>query len=295
MAENLTTIYRAKEFMGLDQTDSDKDAVLTLIVNAVSRQIAEQLDREPLELTTHKKWLDGGGGNRLRLPDFPILGVYGVALQSYTVARLQYSGSGPFASCNLDGTNLTLVSADSDGSDTITDITLAGKTLTELQTSVSAVSGWALSIVSGKETYPATQLRPMSSGDAKSTDDIELEAPDEYWEARVTSEADDTIELLHSDFPCGHSNIFVWYKAGYTLPTEASPTTTTVPSGLELIALKIVKAVFESTEVSDLLRSEKIGDYQYTVKDSDVIDGGASRNFVTAHAKELWPWSRKRL
>jgi hypothetical protein len=297
MAVNLTTIKRVKQFMGLDVSDSSKDELITYLINAASQQIAEYCDRTFAE-TTYKVWLDGNGSNRLRLPEYPVKRVYGVALSMSDAGSISYTGSGSIASAGLSSSNLNLMHVSSSGADTETDITLSGKNVTELATAINAVTGWTFSTATNAGSLAATQIRPFSSGDVVSPSDYDMEttAASDYEAARIVSDTEDTIELEHGGcFCCGMSNVFVWYKAGYTLPTEAQCNGGDVPEGLEMICVKIVKQLFESGTVSGVMRSEKIGDYQYTLKDSDVIDGGALRNFVASMGDELWQYVRKTL
>ena len=286
MAVNLTTIARVKQFLGLDQSDSDKDDLIEFIIDGVSRQIAEHCDRT-FEATTYKQWIDGNGSRRIRLPQYPVTRLYGVAVSSQTVGTIQYTGSGKIASAELSSSRLSLMHVTSSGVDTATDITTAGMTVSELSTSVNAQTGWSFSIASGKDNYAATQVRPFASGDVVSPADYDLEHPDNYEHARIVSETDGAIELDQGCFYDGRSNVFTWYKAGYTLPTEGDLTSGNVPKGLELVVNMIVKDIFSGASNDTGLKSEKIGDYSYTLND------GVFTEAVMRYKDELWPWVRK--
>lgn len=294
MAVNLTTLKRVKDFMGLDQSQSDKDALLEWIIDSVSQQIAEYCGRTLAE-TTHKVWLDGSGSRYQRLPEYPLKRVYGVSLNTTDVGTIQYTGSGSIASAYLSSSNLNLMHVSSSGVDTESNITLAGKTVGELSTAINNVTGWSFSTASNASGLAATQIRPFSSGDVVSPSDYDMETADDYDAARISSETDSTIELERGAcFPCGMSNVFVWYKAGYTLPTEADYTSGDVPEGLEMVCVKIVKDVFDASKVDQGLKSEKIGDYSYTLGGGG--DGKApATEAIARYDKELWPYMRKEI
>jgi hypothetical protein len=290
MAVNLTTKRKVKTFIGIKQDDQSQDGLLDLIIAGVSRQVAAVCDRV-FEQTTYKQWVDGTGSRSLRLPNAPVDRLYGVATHTITVGTIEYSGSAVLASVDLQPPRLTLVSAATDGTDSTDDITLTGLTMDELAVLVAAVSDWALTVSANRGSYPATQLQPISAGDAKSTSDIDFEHPDEYEEARIMAESDGMIELVRSCFPRGRSNVFVWYRAGYELPSETGGLLDngTVPQGLELVVNQIVADVLDGADTDGALKSEKLGDYSYTQ------DGSATSTAVKRYEKELWPWKRKRI
>jgi len=297
VAVNLTTKVRVKTFMGLDLDTQDDDDLLDMLIDAVSRQIAAHCHRT-FEETTYKIWLDGNGDRRLRLPQYPITKVYGVAINTITVGRIQYSGSGVLASIYLDpDVGISLVNDDAAGSDDIATFSLSGRSVSELASAITAsssVSDWALTASSGKDNYPMSQVQPIGAGDAKSPSDLALEHPDTYQEGQLVSNSEDTIELMHTCFPWGHNNIFVWYVAGYTLPNDAdddhpSAQGGTIPQGLEMICQMAIRDVFRAKDKDTAMESERLGDYQYKLSANAITEA------VKRYEKELWPWCRKEI
>jgi len=293
MAVNLTTIPKLKTFIGLDLTQSESDDLLRLIINSVSEQIARHTDRT-FERTTYKRWYDGSGTQILRLPNYPITRVYGVATNTESVGSIQYSGSGDLASVDLNSSGLTLVNINDAGTDTTTRITLSGKSVTELSTSINAQSGWSFSVDSGQGGRAATQLRPFSGGDAKDASDLDFYHPEEYRTVRVLSQVSDSIELIDDVFPCGYSNIFVWYVAGYELPGIEEQDLTvqgTLPQGLELICNQACADIYaiQASDTDRSMDSERLGDYQYK------LGAGVVTAAVKRYGNELQPFMKKHL
>lgn len=289
---NLTTKIKVKTFMGLDCTDTSVDPRLDLIINGVSSQVAQICDRT-FKLTAYKLWLDGSGRNHLRLPHYPITALYGVSIDVVGVGTAQYTGSGAFASAqfNDNAETFTLVDISSSGAETIKDIDTSGMTIAELSTSINAQSNWSWSTQDSMSAFLASHIKPFV-GQAKSPSDADFYSADiqNMMDSRLSAEAEDVIESRLSGFPMGNSNVWVWFKAGYTLPTESSGVDGgSVPQGLENVVNMIVRDVFRASCKDGSLKSEKLGDYSYT------LDAGAMNEAVKRYSSELHPWMKKRI
>lgn len=99
-------------------------------------------------------------------------------------------------------------------------------------------------------------------------------------------------------FPPGQSNVFVWYKAGYTLPaplnSNSAPTTAgDVPTDLTLICNSIVKEVFDDSKQDGSMKSEKFTNYSYTKADGSA--GQMIKDAVNRYAVALTPYVSSRL
>ncbi len=306
MSDLISTSY-AKAFMRI--STSVNDSLIGNIISAVSGQIERHCDRR-FNQDTYRQWLDGTGDNAVRVPQYPISRLYRVATNRICVGRIQYTGSDRVATPSLSSSGqLTLANIrSSDGSENIKDIDTTSKTLTALSTSVGAEPGWSITIIGSNGDQPMRDLRPFSDW---GTDDntVELTIPCEGVRARIQSETADTIEIVDDyafssaghrvmpvgggvDFvdgagmPWGRSNIFVWWKAGYS----------TIPAGLKQITAKMVKEVFDWTAQDSGIESERIGDYNYKIANPQ--RGGSTGSVaqtVDAHAGELAMWCRKEL
>jgi len=283
MATNLTTRYLVKQFAGIAAATTTWDGVIDALITQVSEGVAAHCGRT-FELQEWRVWLDGTGENRLLLPEYPITALYGACLDSDSAATITYAG-GKWATVNITQTTMTLQSVDATGTTAASDITLTG-TLTDCAALVGAVSGWTMTILSGFATSPAILIRNLEGGPALSPDYVELEIPGDLSGVRLASGAQQSIEMAGfgsnvaqafgragmAAFTTGHSNVFVWYKAGYTLPevlaSSAAPTTAgNVPGDLVLAVNSIIKDVLDGSRNDATMKSEKFTNYSYTKQD----------------------------
>lgn len=292
MAKNLTTRYLFKLHANLSLTITTFDALIDELINQVSEAIANHCART-FEATDYKRWFDGTGSNRLVMPEFPITNVYAVSASTKSVATLIFTG-GSFATAGLRDGTLFLDSINNSGTESHNTITLASNSMSALATAVSAVTGWTLTVESEDTNEPAVLLRPFEGMWALTPDTADFEMMDETTDVQLAADSDQTLErgsnrsfgALHGHqsrghgfhnipqdsglvFSYGRTNIFVWYKAGYTLPAplavNAAPTTEgNVPEDLTLICNQAIKDMYDMGKSSGLLKSEKIGNYSYS-------------------------------
>ncbi len=257
---NLTTTSRYKAYMGI--TGTALDTLIAAMLPLVSDEIERYLQRN-LELAIRKSWVDGLGGPVLRMENWPILALYSVAVGGNTVARIENDGTATRATVSFDGTNVVLTSVSAAGAETITELPVATyKVLSTLKTAVDALSaaGWSMTISSSLyDNEPTAQLRPIHAMDATGTADLQV--PDDFRDVKQIST--DAIEQADGgNFPTGSKNIFIWYKAGYILPTDGSAGT--MPPALELVVFQILQDVIAGRQRSGDLQSESLGDYSYS-------------------------------
>lgn len=306
---NLTTKTRYKVYSGI--TGSGQDALIDVLIPMVSDQIAKYLRRD-LVATTYRSWVNGTGSPILRLEQWPILSIYQVSIGTMTAGRIENTGATTKrASVSFDGTNLSLMSINSSGTETLTDLPVATSNLSSLKTAVEAVSGWSVTLDSTDyEGEPSNMLRPLYGAPAYDPDTADLILPDSQEPVKLITE--DTIELLSdpraaggfgggsivegfdatpgigNGFPSGAANVFVWYRAGYTLPSDASGDTPasdgTLPPGLALLVHQILQDVLSSTKLNSNLQSESIGSYSYSLRASA---NGAVASAIENRAKDL--------
>ncbi len=306
---NLTTKTRYKVYSGI--TGSGQDALIDVLIPMVSDQIAKYLRRD-LVATTYRSWVNGTGSPILRLEQWPILSVYQVSIGTMTAGRIENTGATTKrASVSFDGTNLSLMSINSSGTETLTDLPVGtSKVLSSLKTAVEAVSGWHVTLDSTDyEGEPSNMLRPLYGASAYDPDTADLVLPDSQEPVKLITE--DTIELMKSieyfngatgfgggsivrgfdatpgigsGFPSGSANVFVWYRAGYTLPTDSPASDGTLPQGLALLVNQILTDVLSSTKLNSNLQSESIGGYSYSLR---AAANGAVASAIENRAKDL--------
>ncbi|MFA5377929.1 MAG: phage head-tail connector protein [Dehalococcoidia bacterium] len=310
---NLTTLTRFRQFAGM--TGTSQDALITALIPQVSDQIAKYLKRD-LAVTTYLSWVDGTGSPILRLEQWPILSLYQVFLGTETAGYIENTSTTVSrASVSFDGTNLSLTSISTTGTVTTTDLPVGtSKILSTLKTAIELVSGWFVTLNSTDyNSEPTSMLRPIYAASAVDPDTADLVLPDSPVPVKVIAE--DMIELLNSGndpvgfgggsivegfdattgigpgFPSGSANILVWYKAGYTLPSDAVTTPTpiaasdgTLPPGLALLVHQILQDVLSSTKFNSNLQSENIGNYSYSLS---AQDKGAVLSALNNRKKDL--------
>ena len=270
MAKNLTTRYLYKLFAGISGTT--QDASIDALIDPVSEAIAKFCKRT-FELTTYKEWFDGTGTAYLLLPQYPITATYGVSLSRKCVGTLSFAG-GSWASVTVLNGVLTLQSISTAGAETTTPLTLATyPTIALLEAAVEAVSGWSFSTQSGESTSFSELIKPVFGEWALDPDDADLEIPDESDRIRVEPESNQSLRVIGRHvFTLGSSNIFVWYKAGYTLPVDDSghtglDTDGNVPDDLTMACNQALKTVLDGVQVDSNMKSEKFTNYAYSLQD----------------------------
>ena len=293
-------------------TGTSQDALIAALIPQISDQIAHYLKRD-LAVTTYLSWVDGTGSPILRLEQWPILSLYQVFLGKETAGYVENTSTAVSrASVSFDGTNLSLTEISTAGVVKTTDLPVGtSKVLSSLKAAVEAVSGWTMTLNSSDyEGEPTSMLRPLYAQSAVDPDTADLVLPDNPVAVKVIAE--DMIELLQSGsdpigfgggsivegfdattgigpgFPSGSANVLVWYKAGYTLPSDASGETEasdgTLPPGLALLVHQILQDVLSSTKYNSNLSSESIGGYSYSLS---AQEKGAVLSAVSNRKKDL--------
>lgn len=292
MAVNLTTRYLYKLHAGI--TATSQNTLIDYLIDQVSEAIAAYCGRT-FEATTYKRWLDGAGTDVIVVPQCPITNVYGVTADIKDVGEIKFAGAGTWASVSVKDGVMTLDSINNSAVESSTNITLASNaTMSALETAVEAVSGWQVAIDSGEENDPSTLLRPFIGAWALDPDDVDLELPDETSFVRIRPEGNQSIVSEGGTFPSGTGNVFVWYKAGYTLPapkaSDLAPTTAgNVPGDLTLICNEIIKVVLDMTASSAVMGSERIGNYSYTKASGGGSTAAAISNALGDQSSVLYP------
>ena len=213
----LTNLASFKEYAGI--TDASQDARLSRLIPAVSDQVARRCGRD-FELQTYRLWLDGQGGRFLRLPQYPIIRLYSTVTAQVSLLDVTFSG-GTLATVSVQDGILFLFSVDSSGTETDVEITLSDyPTITLLAAQIGTKSGWGGTAVTGYGSVNSRNLRQTAARTALTPGKATLVGPDESNPVRAVT---DTEAMLQAEdgfsFPKGKGKVFVWWKAGYELPT----------------------------------------------------------------------------
>jgi len=291
MAVNLTTRYLFKLHAGISVTTYD--TLIDTLIDDVSELIEQACDRT-FTATTYRAWLDGSGARTMMLPEWPVTNLYRVCIGSDNVLEVEYTSSGLHADISFDGTTFTLHYITSAGTETTnTTITAADNAqISDLENALEAISGWSATVRGGNSTQPTTLIKPFRARWCLNPDSMTMEVPDtgDGLDVELVSETNRAIATTYGrSFPKGRSNIFVWYKAGYTLPVGTTSVTTegTVPKGLTLVANQIINDVYMSRKDDLTLKSKKLGDYSWTRGDVKDFQG-----YIEAHWNDLRRYAR---
>jgi hypothetical protein len=288
--DDLVDISRVKEFLGISgSADDDK---LNTLIDAVSRGIEKWCDRI-FHSASYTHYFDGRSDfhrGYLPLRQYPVTEITRCATRPEIVLIVKNTATttNQRAVVSLSSTALKL-SRTASGTTTTNSLALATyTTIAALSDAIDAVgSGWD-GQVSGSATadyglWPSADLKYIQGA---------VNARSETGGARLylyTQELNeytinDESGLLCGFFPRGHQNIEVKYTAGYS----------TIPDDLQQGATLAVAALFHQSKLDPNLKSEKIGDYAYVMK-----DGGMSTDLDSPIYSEarffLTPYKRLRI
>ena len=270
MAGELSTRFLFKQYAGISGTGDD--ALIDSLLTNVSAAMASFCGRT-FAATEYRSWLDGEGTNTITLPQYPVTNLYRMATGLETAAEITHTG-GTTATVSCHGGVLYLDDVATNGTENHNTATLdTYPIISDLATQVATITGWTLTAQSTFSTANSRDIRDIYGEWCLSPDDVDLDVPDEGEAVRLVPESNQTIERPGSTvFPCGHANIYVHYKAGYTLPVDntghsALTTAGNVPGDLTLMCNEMVKQVlYTSKQKVGALESEKTQTYAYKVR-----------------------------
>lgn len=286
---DLASLSRVKEFLGI--TGSADDAKLNTIITAVSRGIEKWCDRV-FASASYTHYFDGRNDfyvSYLPLKQYPVTAISRVATQPLIALEVSNTATSTNqrATVSLSSTAMSL-SRTASGSTSTSSLALATyTTIASLATAINALgNGWTAT-VAGSTTgdyglWPSADLKTIQ-GAANARDDsakfyLYVRELDGYF-------VDEESGTLSGCFPTGRQSIEVKYTAGYT----------TIPDDLQQGAVMAIQAIYAASKLDPNLKSEKIGDYAYTLK--NVSDGAMDLSApIFAEARFfLQPYRRLRL
>lgn len=254
----LTTLDAVKRQLGITVTTSD--ALLTQIINAASAGIETYCGRKFKNRAYTQEAYVGDRTREVMVDNWPIVSVERVAIGRVGALQVKCTSTDAFsatASIVRSGGGLpanTGLKLSIHGGALGGDNTISFATDTTL-TAVAAASpaGWSISVISDFGKWASTELIPVGSREALLSQ-IVMDVPDDRlcdWQL----DEPEGIIYFSGGFPKGFNNIYVDYNGGFE----------TIPADLEQIAISIVGDIFNSRDINKNLKSEKIGDYSYTL------------------------------
>lgn len=82
---DLTTLARVKQYLGMDPTDTSNDAKLAIFITTLSAACLGDMSRDTLFLKAYTDVLDGTGTDKIMLAKWPVLSLSGVAINGVPV------------------------------------------------------------------------------------------------------------------------------------------------------------------------------------------------------------------
>lgn len=286
----LTRLDWFKKFAGIEASTPTEDQRLEKLILGVSDAVQRHCDRT-FGVATYKSWLPRPASSIATLREWPISNVYAAAIGSTAAGYIRHA-TAQYADVQFDGTTLTLHSVTS-GVET-TDVTITtstAATITAMATLVNAISGWSFTTTASSLMSTATlMMRPFASVTAHDSNRANIEVPQTFYDVELVDGENQAIRLMSGDesaWPeCVRAqDFFVWYKAGYTLPTDQD-VAGNLPEGLVLAVNQILADIYFATSISTALKKESIGDHSWE------IDGDSIASAVTRRNKSLVPYMR---
>jgi len=235
--------------------------LLEQIIDNVTDAVEEYCDRLFMSRTYTNDRYDGDGTNELYLDNYPVTQITKLCTQIYNVIKIKYSDTSDTASdayIRIADSTLSLNVVTSSGTST-TNIDFSTYTsLSSVSDQINAQSNWTAEVSSGYENYASTELLDQEYGYCKDQN-VWVSIADNRKGDFELYEDTGLIHLNGSWFPEGNRNIVVTYTAGYTSSTK--------PKLLEDAVLELCALEYKKLEKDMTVKSEKLGDYSYTIAD----------------------------
>ena len=275
----LTTLAKVKTYLGIANTDSN--TILTRIINSVTAGIENYCGRKFKARAYTMERQDGGGSNFLYVNNYPIISVERVATTTTGALQIKCTDTGAYsATASITRSSgslpanthlkLSILGGSNAGDNSLALATYT--TLTTLAAAGTALTGWDVSVVGDYGAWASTELIIIGSSECKGTT-LTMEVPYERLSNYLIDQEEGSI-FYGIGFSEAYKNVYLDYNGGYA----------TIPADLEQTAIEIISDVFESRGINANLKSEKIGDYSYTLGDIQTA--------VASKADQLAIWKR---
>lgn len=280
----LTRLSTLKTFGGI--AVATYDGKLNTLIAQVSDRVEKLCDRV-FGAATYREFVTGHGTRQIQVSQYPITTLYFLMTGTCAALKIDYSGAATLASVQVDDVGVNLVEIVAGAPQKTACLFSAYATITLTAAAISAVSGWTATVEDSSENgpKPSQLLMPCTGADLSITGTSAfLSIPYQIRNGRIDPLAERTIEMDET-IPEG-DRVFLWYVAGYTLPSDSSPSDGTLPTGLVLEVNRIIMDVFNASRRDGMLASESIEGYSYSV------DPRLVTSIVDAHADALLPYRR---
>ncbi len=277
----LTTYAKVKQYLGLSN-DDDQDLIEALITRATS-QIQNHTGRTLISTTFRERYDSIGQENEVILRESPIISVNYVSISTEDALSITNTSSDAYrAAVSVEDSTLTaptmtleVFGGANDGSNSLTLSSLSAQTVTGLVTDINALGGGWAAVAGVAPLWDPIEILPMGNRQCLNNL-IYAQIPTEpEWNYKTYS--DQGVLALEFNVTKGDLIVIVKYTAGYA----------TTPADLEQICIEQTKVLYDSSKKDAAVKSEKLGDYSYTLADESRMT-----NLSSSFQRRLAPYMK---
>ncbi len=270
----LTSLANIKGYLGISGTDDDD--LLTRLINSSTFAIEAYCNRKFKSRAYTMERQDGNGQGIFYVKNYPIVSIERIATSTAGALQVQCTDTDAYSATvsiirsadPLPANTAMRLSIHGGTNDGDTDLAFSTyTTLTTLTAQINATTGWSATVIGDYGKWASTELITIGASEALSIKTLEV--PDTRLDTYSYDERDGSVRWSTVE---GYRNIYIDYNGGYA----------TIPEDLEQICIEVVSDVFGSRGTNSNLKSEKIGDYSYTL--------GEVKTAVSNKADQLSVW-----
>ncbi len=267
-AADLTTLAIVKQYMGIASGDVTYDAQLAFLITAASDAVTTWCDRifQEQQYTEYVNGLDSWRCGYMSPRNYPVTVISRIAVRPVVVLFVSNTDTtnNQRAEVSVLLTGLKLFRT-SNGN-VISPVTLLFATYTTIGALAAAINavgnGWTATVCGGPYAsdyagWATADLRVIQGSlNARFSASAQLELyTDELPAMRIDTTGTDAPSTIYGKFPRGVISVELRYTAGYSVIPDAVIRGTTI----------VVKSLFDRSSKDSAVKSEKIGDYSYTL------------------------------
>lgn len=271
----LTTTTRVETYLGID-LDSTQETEMDLIITAVQEMLESYTNRKFDQATFYEQKL-GTGDREFVLANTPIDEIKWLAMGMDSLMSVTYGGT-KAASIEVEDQELRLSK-----NLATTRIDLTDSTITDIDdvvTAVNALTDWTASAYDDYGSYPALILNPIVKCpvDDDTNYQIDLSGCATWMKAYREREG---LYVSNRPIPEGMPYTCI-YVGGYE----------TIPASLAQLATEMAAAIWRLyvQHGGGILKSERIGDYSYSL--SDIVGDAGSTSLIQMFRSRIDQYAR---
>jgi hypothetical protein len=232
----------------------DYDLVERLI-EAASDQVETWMDRKFASQDFSETGIYSRSNGIVRLQNPHVTGIDFFSIELEDGLTVKYTGTDPVATVEVRADSVVYRSRASDtATETEEDLTAAANdTITELAAEINLIAGWAATV---RNTGPSQYLKLKPAENAANRE-VTLEAWVPYDDDYILHAEEGLLEIgsAFHGFTSSPAQYRCDYTAGYA----------TVPYDVEQVVIELAAEMFTAAGKDTNLKSEKLGDYAYTL------------------------------